>query len=193
MTEPAPTTSPLVRRYSLDEFFALPEPGDGSHYELIAGVLYVVPPPTGPHHLAASHLGSVFGEYVRSHRRRGHVFFPRTPLWSSPDTYLEPDLFLVASERLATMDAGRMTTADLVVEILSPSSATYDRNTKADTYAAMGVRELWLVDIERRAIETRVLEGGRWTRRAMFTGDAVVESAVFAGLSVVVSDVVAAG
>jgi len=36
--------------------------------------------------------------------------------------------------------------ADLVVEVISPGSAIYDRNTKADTYGALGVRELWLVD-----------------------------------------------
>src|SRR2546427_12011894 len=48
------SASPLVRRYTLDEFFALEPPPDGGHYELIAGVLYMVPPPTGPHHLVAS-------------------------------------------------------------------------------------------------------------------------------------------
>jgi Uma2 family endonuclease len=51
MSTPAPTASPLVRRYRLDEFFALDPPPGGGHYELIAGVLYMVPPPGGVHHL----------------------------------------------------------------------------------------------------------------------------------------------
>ncbi len=33
-----------------------------------------------------------------------------------------------------------------MIEVISPGSAIYDRNTKADTYAALGVKELWLVD-----------------------------------------------
>ena len=31
--------SPLTRRYSLEEFWALPEPGERAHYELIGGFL----------------------------------------------------------------------------------------------------------------------------------------------------------
>jgi hypothetical protein len=37
-------TSPLVKTYSLEEFWELPEPPDHSKLELIAGVLYMTPP-----------------------------------------------------------------------------------------------------------------------------------------------------
>ena len=40
-------------------------------------------------------------------------------------------------------------------EYLSRSTAVYDRTTKADTYLALGVRELWLVDPVNRKIEVR--------------------------------------
>jgi Uma2 family endonuclease len=192
MTAPAPTTSPLVRRYTIDEFFALDEPGDGSHYELIAGVLYVVPPPTGPHHTTAVRLNKLFVRLAGPEPGRWEVFFPRSAIWTSADTYLEPDLFLLSRERVATVDVGRLTTADLVVEIVSSSSAIYDRNTKADTYAALGVRELWLVDPERRTVEVRVLEGDRWGARRTSAEDAAVESTVFPGLVVSARDVFAA-
>ncbi len=43
------TTSPLVKTYTLEEFWNLPEPKDGSKLELIAGVLYMSPPPDFPH------------------------------------------------------------------------------------------------------------------------------------------------
>src|SRR5439155_1298921 len=75
------------------------------------------------------------------------LFVPRSAIWTSAGTYLEPDLFLVSTERLREMGEGPRTTADLVVEISSPGSAVYDRTAKADTYAALGVRELWLVDL----------------------------------------------
>lgn len=192
MDAPAPTASPLVRRYRLDEFFTLDPPPGGGHYELIAGVLYMVPPPTGPHHLVASSLNLVFATYAAAHPDRATLFVPRAPIWTPADTYLEPDLFLVASERLRTMDAGELTTADLVVEILSPGSATYDRTAKADTYAALGVRELWLVDVERRSIEQRVLGEGAWTVRGTYAGAASLEADTFPGLVVVPAAVFAA-
>jgi Uma2 family endonuclease len=50
------------------------------------------------------------------------------------------------------------TSADLVVEVVSYESAIYDRNTKADTYGALGVKELWLVDEFSGLIEVRVLK-----------------------------------
>src|SRR5439155_193725 len=100
-------------------------------------------------------------------------------------------LFLVTAERLRTTDAGRLDTADLVVEALSAGSATYDRTAKADTYAALGVRERWLVDLERRAIEQRVLEAGRWRVAGVHAGSAAFEAAVFPGLTVVPEDVFA--
>ena len=189
MGVPAPTASPLVHRYRLDEFFALEPPPGGGHYELIAGVLYMVPPPTGPHHLAASRLILVFAAYAAAHPDRCTLFVPRAPIWTPADTYLEPDLFLVATERLRTMDAGELTTADLVVEILSPGSAMYDRTAKADTYAALGVRELWLVDLEGRSIEQRALVDGAWQVVGRHGGATPFAAQVFPGLGVVPADV----
>ena len=37
--------SPLVHRYTLEEFWRLPDPSDPSHYELIGGCLFMVPHP----------------------------------------------------------------------------------------------------------------------------------------------------
>lgn len=185
------TASPLVRRYTLDEFFGLEEPGGGAHYELIAGVLYMVPPPTGPHHLVASRLNLILAGYAAANPDRCVLFVPRAPIWTAADTYLEPDLFLVSAERMRTMDAGRMTTADLVVEILSPGSAVYDRTAKADTYAALGVAELWLVDLESRSIEQRVRRADVWERVGTYAGAAAVSAQAFPGLRVIPEEIFA--
>jgi Uma2 family endonuclease len=179
------TASPLVRRYTLNEFFDLEEAGGGAHYELIAGVLYMVPPPTGPHHLVASRLNLVFAGYAAAHPDRCVLFVPRAPIWTLADTYLEPDLFLVSVEHMKVMDVGRMTTADLVVEILSPGSAVYDRTAKADTSAALGVAELWLVDLEGRRIEQRVLRDSTWETVGTYAGEAGISAKTFPELRVI--------
>jgi Uma2 family endonuclease len=189
MEAPAVSTSPLVRRYRLDEFFALAPPPGGGFYELIAGVLYMSPPPAGPHHLAVSRLNLVLAAYAREHPDRCMLFVPSAAVWTPADTYLLPDLFMVRTEAVEAMGAGSLSTADLVVEILSPSTALYDRNTKADTYAALGVRELWLVDVERRTIEQRVLVDGAWRVDGVHDADAIVYAASFPELTVRVADV----
>ena len=74
---------------------------------------------------------------------------------TSGRTYLEPDLFYVSAELAARQDPKHRDSADLVVEVISPGSAVYDRNKKAETYAALGVRELWLIDEAEQAVEVR--------------------------------------
>lgn len=49
----------------------------------------------------------------------------------------------------------RRNSADIVFEYASKSNANYDRTTKADTYLALGVKELWLLDSDSKTIEIR--------------------------------------
>ena len=49
---------------------------------------------------------------------------------------------------------------DLVVEILSPSTAYRDRGLKLDRYQKAGVSEYWIVDPERKVVQQYVLTNG---------------------------------
>jgi Uma2 family endonuclease len=57
---------------------------------------------------------------------------------------------------------------DLVVEILSPSTADYDRTQKMGDYAACGVPWVWLVDQE-----TLLIEEYQWTPEGYLRRQAV--------------------
>src|SRR4030095_3360643 len=92
------TTSPLVRTYTLQEVWDLPEPADHSKLELIKGVLYMTPPPDYPHNDAAANLLKRFIEEVKRCGYTGRVFVPRTAIWVNDDTYLEPDLMYLSQE-----------------------------------------------------------------------------------------------
>lgn len=186
------STSPLIKTYTLEEFWELPEPPDHSKLELIAGVLYMTPPPGYLHNNAASRLGEILHEYRIASGDKGKIYFPRTGVMRGPNSWLEPDLFYVAAETNAYRDPNYpqyLTTADLVIEIISPSSAIYDRNTKADTYAALAVKELWLVDEASGIIELRTLEGDRYGLSVVLERDDQLKSTVFKGLEFRVGDV----
>ena len=180
-------TSPLVKTYSLEEFWQLPDPPDRSKLELIAGVLYMSPPPPQTHDDVVSRLYRLLSRYLDSTGNEGRVYVPRASIWTSARTYLEPDLFYVSAELRARLDPKRRETADLVVEVVSPGSAIYDRNTKADTYAALGVRELWLIDETAETVEVRRQAGGGDfdEGRTFQRGDALA-SAVFPDLQLTV-------
>lgn len=173
----AATTSPLIQQYTLEEFWELENPPDGGHYELIAGVLYMVPPPEGPHTTVVSSLIGLLAAHLAAHPKLGRLFVPRAAIWTSARTYLEPDLMFVSAERLKIMDPGRLTMADLVVEVISPSTAVYDRTTKADTYAALGVGELWLIDTKQQTVEQRILGSGGWESEVLLTLEETIHAA----------------
>ena len=182
-------TSPLVKTYTLEEFWALPEPPDHSKLELIAGVLYMTPPPGYTHDNAVSRLNRVLSEYLINAGHPGTLYVPRAAIWTSTNTYLEPDLFYISAETEAALDPKHRTTADLVIEVISPGSAIYDRNTKADTYAALGIKELWLVDETAQTIEVRQQTAKTFAAGVVSAKGETLNSAVLPGLSLAVNQI----
>ncbi len=178
------TTSPLVKTYTLREFWDLPEPADHSKLELIKGVLYMTPPPNEPHNEAASNLNALLQSEISRCGYRGKIYIPRTPIWVDDDTYLEPDLMYVSDESRAKMKSGHWTRADIVVEIVSPSNANYDRKTKSDTYRAMDVREMWVMDTEAREVEVRSFESGN---TGVFKNGETIRSTVLPSIEIPVT------
>lgn len=181
-------TSPLVKTYTLEEFWALPDPPDRSKLELIAGVLYMSPPPEYNHDNIVTRLIKLITlELVRT-ETEGRLYVPRAAIWTDRDTYLEPDLFYLSAETEAALEPQHRTSADIVVEVISPGSAIYDRNTKADTYAALSVRELWLIDEIREEVEVRVLKRQRLREGRVFLKGEQLISSVLPELSIPVTN-----
>ena len=148
--------SPMSQRYTLEEFWALPEPGDRYHYDLIEGVLFIVPPADYPHDDIDARLNKSLVSFLIDQGIKGDVHHPQAAIYRDIEagTYLEPDMMYVSPELKERMGKKRSST-DIVFEYSSKSTVNYDRTTKADTYLALGVRELWLIDSENRTLEVR--------------------------------------
>ena len=79
-------TSPLVKTYTLQEFWDLPEPPDHLKLELIAGVLYMTPPPGYIHDNAVSRLIRLLSEFLTQFQDKGTLYVPRAAIWTSRNT-----------------------------------------------------------------------------------------------------------
>ncbi len=143
----------LAERYwTPDDVRALPE--DGRRYECIDGELLVTPSPVPPHQLVLMRfverllpyvLGTGIGEFLSS----------PADIEIEPGSLVQPDLFVAVLHRPGTLLTTwtQVQTLALAVEILSPSTARYDRVKKRAFFQRAGVEEYWIVDLYARVVE----------------------------------------
>jgi len=87
---------------------------------------------------------------------------------------LVPDLAGWRRQRLPSVpDTSHLAIApDWVCEVLSPSTAAFDRGSKLDVYLEWNVLHAWLVDPQVRTLETYRCEAAQWVRLGVWSGDA---------------------
>ncbi|MFT4039131.1 MAG: Uma2 family endonuclease [Thermomicrobiales bacterium] len=173
--------------FTVADLSALPASERGERYELIDGVLEVNAAPGSDHQSISNNLEFLLTAHVRANRL-GRVR-DNSGVQIGERVFLIPDVVFISQERLGIIGAENIEAApDLVVEILSPSTRSYDLLTKRAVYARIGVREYWIVDAEARAVTVLALEGGRYAGVApVETG--VVTSRVLPGLRLTVAEV----
>lgn len=153
----SPLTPPSgLGQYRAADYFSLP---DEPRCELLNGRFYVTPSPFPAHQLISAILTHGFYEIAR--RTGGRVFAAPLDVRLAEHSVVQPDLTYLPPERLDRIGGKFLFGApDLVVEILSLSTARRDRGEKLALYAKAGVREYWLVDPVVRQIDFLVNERG---------------------------------
>lgn len=139
--------------------------------ELIDGVAYVREPPSPSrlHQEVVIELGRQVATSLQGRRARAYVapFDVRLPKDRADDddqidTVVQPDVLIVCD--LQKLDERGMRGApDWIGEVLSPSTARYDRTTKFSAYERAGVPEVWLIDPGDRTVTIHRLAAGRYT------------------------------
>ena len=122
-------------------------PDDGNRYEFIGGRLYVTPAPVTRHQRISKRLMAALMRVLED-PGHGEVFdAPFLVEFPGAGDRVQPDLLFVSNEGREIIGEEQVLGApDLVVEILSPSTAHRDRGIKLDLYARSGVRQYWIVD-----------------------------------------------
>ncbi len=151
MATPAtlPPPEAVDRALTVDDWFTAPD--DGFQYELFEGVLLRMAPPSRKHQDV---VGEIFISLKNGCRTSGG-YVAVAPLGIALEERLGflPDVVYVAPGRQHILsDRGIEAAPDLVVEVLSRSTAAFDRGTKLTTYLAHGVKEVWLVDLVARNV-----------------------------------------
>jgi len=136
--------------YTADMVRALPD--DGKRYETVHGELLVTPAPRLWHQEIVARVFEQLRTYLR-HHPVGHVMMSPADISWTPDTLVQPDVFVADLSEIRTLDWGNVTHLPLAVEVLSPSSVRADRFTKRRLYQEVHVPVYWVVDPDRREVE----------------------------------------
>ena len=173
-------STPTRTRMTAEQFFR-EYPDDGNRYELVDGELREMTTPNIRHQRIETGLFRLLDNEVL---RIGGEIFRSVGVIVADDTVQVPDLVILTQRvQQSDLEYGLVAPPDLVIEILSRSTGRYDRTVKADRYAALGVREMWLVSPEAESIEIFTLVEGRYTLHARVGLDEPVSSVVLPGLS----------
>ena len=133
---------------------------DDKKAEFINGSVIVHSPVRLEHDGASTNLAMLLKTYVTRHKL-GYVGHEKLLVALTRNDY-EPDVCYWAQDKAAGFQDGQMEfpAPDLVIEVLSPSTANNDRTVKFEDYAAHGVDEYWIVDPQQKTIEQYLLAEG---------------------------------
>ena len=173
-----------------DDLMSLPEHITG---EILNGQLHTQPRPGPPHGLAESSLqGELFNPFHKGKGGPGGWWI-----------LVEPEIHFVRKEEVVVPDlAGwrrtRMPTLpetaffevvpDWICEVLSPSTASKDREIKMPLYANYGVSHAWLVDPIAKTLDAFELQSGQWLKIGGFKGNEKISIPPFDAITIELSD-----
>ena len=147
---------PLLTIADLD---ALPD--DGNRYELFEGELFVSRAPGISHQRALVNLVGLLLEYLKQNPI-GEVLPTPGVIFDESNSAI-PDIVFLTSQQVGDIGSGEriLEAPELAIEIVSPGkeNARRDREVKRQVYGKHGVKEYWIADPEKRALEIYRLEG----------------------------------
>ena len=125
--------------------------------EYINGQIILHSPVADEHWKTSDLLSSILSIYSRK-KKLGRVGVEKVMIRLTHNDY-EPDIVFFKNEKANTFVEGKMLypAPDFIVEILSKSTARFDRTIKKEDYAAHGVQEYWIIDPIKQTIEQYLL------------------------------------
>ena len=164
---------------------------DDKRYELLNGELMMVPAPNTKHQRILLRLGSELRRFVQEHEL-GEVFVAPFDVVLSDTDVVQPDVLFISRARADRItDANVQGAPDLVIEILSPSTADRDLENKHELYGRHGVLEYWIIDPVAETVAVDRQRDGKLERTGLFGRGESVATAVLKGLTLEIDDILA--
>ncbi len=165
------------------------ETPEDERWELLNGELLMAPAPNTEHQSVQAETGWRLQTFVKA-GYLGRIFYAPTDVVLSEHDVVQPDLLFVAKERAHIIGhANIQGPPDLVVEIVSPSTAIRDWRDKLDLYARHGVKEYWLLSPAAGTAWVFGLDDGNFRAVGTYGRDETLSSPTLQGFTLDLADV----
>lgn len=144
------------KRYTETDYELLEE---GARFQLINGDLIMSPSPTPFHQLLSKRIFKLIDAFLEKNNIEGTFLYAPLDIYFDEENIFQPDLVYISGQLESELVKERITIVpDLIIEILSPSTAYYDLRQKKDFYERYGVKEYLIIDPLAKYAEVYVLE-----------------------------------
>lgn len=170
--------------YTTEDIYALPE---GQRAELIDGQIYDMAPPSTMHQRISYSIARNISNYIDSKNGNCEVFPSPFAVFLNEDdrNYVEPDISVICDKDKIN-DKGCAGAPDWIIEVTSPSSTRMDYVIKLFKYRTAGVREYWIVNPMKKAVQTYIFEGEEDSN--LFSFDDEIPVHVLDGLTIKITN-----
>ena len=169
-------------KMTADEFLQLPE--SLTLTELIDGQIIMAPAPETGHQITAARGYDI----IKALASGGIVLFSPIDVYLDENDVVQPDVLWISPESNCKIERKYVSGApDLVIEVLSPSTALRDKQTKFRLYEKYGVREYWIIEPTAQYIEVWSRVDEKFALHGVFAGSESFVSLVLGGKSVEVA------
>jgi Uma2 family endonuclease len=178
--------APQIELFTAADYRAMPD--DGKRYQLVEGELIMAPATNTFHQFVQGNLHYLLKAHLIRHPI-GTVLGAPCDVYLDDQNVYQPDILYVAREHAARIrDDGIHGAPDLVIEILSPSSAGLDRRKRAH-FAAAGTVEFWQIDPALRQIQRFVFAENIAKPVALIDEPETFTTPLFPGLKLATADI----
>ncbi len=169
---------------------------ENERWELIDGIAYdMSPAPTRKHQGISRNIARILSNYLEDKDCSVYAapFDVRLPVGLQTDaeinTVVQPDISVFCDQDKLD-DKGAVGAPDLVIEILSPSTAVKDLREKFFLYEKVGVKEYWIVDPANETLTVYILDKkGKYPRGKVYAGKDKFQVGIFKDLEINMEDI----
>jgi Uma2 family endonuclease len=174
------------KKYTYEDYLKTPE---DVRYELIEGELLMTPSPMTQHQRISRKIEFILEKFV-AENKLGEVFDAPIDVYLDDENVVGPDILFISNDRSNIIGEKNIQGApDLVIEIISKSSAYRDMVQKKKLYAKHGAKEYWIVIPEEGLIEIYALADNKYNLHKAYNRNETLESPCLKGLNIRLSDI----